>query len=170
MARRKSVVSVGQFSFMFVIHFTSHKKTQHPNKPEKKPHKNPKTINQTNPSPSQNPRKPPRYYSLPWKVSLKANNAANKIHLFQVHRWEECFTEFQAWNLITPWTSATFNFHLFHMFCKFPVHIFFRKQFRLVPTFSTDHQLRGLKSTYSFSWQKPSSNWLDWSWGTSPLI
>lgn len=60
MARRKSVVSVGQFSFMFVIHFTSHKKTQHPNKPEKNPHKNPKTINQTNPSPSQKPQKTPQ--------------------------------------------------------------------------------------------------------------
>lgn len=147
MARRKSVVSVGQFSFMFIIHFTSHKKTPTPkqtNKPgKKKPHKNPKTINQTNPSPSQNPRKRPRYYLLSWKVSLKANNAANKTHLFQVQRSEECFTEFQAWNLITPWTSATFNFHLFHMFCKFAAHIFFRKQLRLVPTFSTDHQLRG---------------------------
>lgn len=69
MARRKSVVSVGQFSFMFIICFISHKntptakQTNLPTKPWQKPQ-----THQPNTVPSQNPRKSHWYYLLSWSL------------------------------------------------------------------------------------------------------
>lgn len=63
MARRKSVVSVGQFSFMFIIHFTSHKKTPTPkqtNKPEKKTPQKPPNHQPNKPQPLPKPQKTPQ--------------------------------------------------------------------------------------------------------------
>lgn len=66
MARRKSVVSVGQFSFMFITHFTSHKNTPKAKQtnPPTKPWQRPQTHQQNKPWPLPKSQKIPLILSV----------------------------------------------------------------------------------------------------------